>query len=115
MANDFKENLSRRIAALETKLYGHCEEVEKVMAGYNPSSFCAGFLYALTLVRGLITQIPDAVDAAPMVHGRWIVDESGVIICSECGAEHEWLDYRASFCEDCGAKMDLKEADHDPG
>lgn len=62
MANDFKENLSRRIAALETKLYGHCEEVEKVMAGYNPSSFCAGFLYALTLVRGLLTQIPDAVE-----------------------------------------------------
>lgn len=37
--------------------------------------------------------------------GRWVVDGSGVVICSECGAEHEWLDYRASFCEDCGAKM----------
>lgn len=59
MANDFKENLSRRIAALETRLYGHCEEVEKVMAGYNPSSFCAGFLYALTLAKGLLTQMPD--------------------------------------------------------
>lgn len=62
MANDFKENLSRGIAALETKLYGHCEEVEKVMAGYNPSSFCSGFLYALTLVKGLLTQMPDAVE-----------------------------------------------------
>lgn len=62
MENDFKENLSRRIAALETKIYGHCEEVEKVMAGYNPSSFCAGFLHALTLVMGLLTQMPDAVE-----------------------------------------------------
>lgn len=37
--------------------------------------------------------------------GRWIVDENGVVTCSECGAEHEWIDYRASFCEDCGADM----------
>lgn len=62
MANDFKENLSRGIAALETRLYGHNEELEKVMAGYNPSSFCAGFIYAMTLVKGLLTQMPDAVE-----------------------------------------------------
>ena len=42
-------------------------------------------------------------------HGRWIED-GDCQICSECGAEHSWIDYRASFCEDCGAKMD-KEAD----
>ena len=46
------------------------------------------------------------VDAVEVVHGQWIVDGSGVVICSECGAEHEWIDYRSTFCEDCGAKMD---------
>ena len=62
MANDFKENLARRIAAQETKMLGHCEEFETAMAGYNPSSFCAGFSYAMSLVRGLLTQTPDAVE-----------------------------------------------------
>lgn len=27
-------------------------------------------------------------------------------ICSNCGEEHEWDAYRASFCDTCGAKMD---------
>lgn len=39
-------------------------------------------------------------------HGHWIEEENGVIVCSECGEEHEWQDYRATYCEDCGAKMD---------
>ena len=56
-------------------------------------------------VIDILSDMP-TVDAVEVVHGRWIVDDSGVIICSECGAEHEWQDYRATFCEDCGAKMD---------
>lgn len=36
--------------------------------------------------------------------GHWI-EEDGVQICSECGEEHEWIDYRASFCDCCGAEM----------
>ena len=106
MANKFKENFSRRIAALETKLYGHNEELEKVMAGYNPSSFCAGFLYAMTLVKGLLTQMPDAVE---VVHGRWVQHNQSeeVFVCSECRLniatfEMRWL----SYCPNCGAKMD---------
>ena len=58
-----------------------------------------------SLVQQYIDKAP-TVDAVEVVHGRWIVDKNGVVICSECGAEHEWIDYRASFCEDCGAKMD---------
>lgn len=38
-------------------------------------------------------------------HGHWIKD-GDVQVCSECGAEHGWDEYRASFCEDCGAQMD---------
>lgn len=38
-------------------------------------------------------------------HGHWIED-GDVQVCSECGAEHGWDEYRASFCEDCGAQMD---------
>lgn len=44
-------------------------------------------------------------DVAPVRRGRWI-EEDGIQICSECGEEHEWEDYRAPYCDTCGAKMD---------
>lgn len=45
------------------------------------------------------------VDAVEVVHGRWIKD-GDVVVCSNCGEEHAWDEYRATYCEDCGAKMD---------
>jgi len=45
------------------------------------------------------------VDAVPVVHGRWIKD-GDYVVCSECGEDHAWDEYRATYCEDCGAKMD---------
>ena len=50
-----------------------------------------------------IKRIP-AADVAPVRRGRWI-EEDGIQICSECGEEHEWEDYRAPYCDTCGAKM----------
>ena len=51
-----------------------------------------------------------AVDAVPVVHGRWVSDESDVLFhCSECEAQIEssW-NYEESwkYCPNCGAKMD---------
>ena len=46
-----------------------------------------------------------AADVAEVRRGRWI-EEDGIQICSECGEEHEWEDYRAPYCDTCGAKMD---------
>lgn len=51
-----------------------------------------------------LTEFP-AADVAPVRRGRWI-EEDGIQICSECGEEHEWEDYRAPYCDTCGAKMD---------
>lgn len=48
-------------------------------------------------------------EVAPVVHGRWIDVGGGYVACSECGEEHGWETYRASYCEDCGAKMDKEE------
>ena len=50
-----------------------------------------------------IKSIP-AADVAEVRRGRWI-EEDGIQICSECGEEHEWEDYRAPYCDTCGAKM----------
>lgn len=47
----------------------------------------------------MITNSPDAERV-----GHWIED-GDVQICSECGEEHEWVEYRASFCDTCGARM----------
>lgn len=60
----------------------------------------------LKLLLEKIENAPSA-DVAPVRHGRWIKDgEDGPVCCSECGEEHEWGDYRASYCDTCGAKMD---------
>ena len=64
---------------------------------------------AIADVLKTIEKLPTA-DVRPERHGRWIEDEKyGIVICSECGEEHAWEDYRASYCEDCGAKMDGKD------
>ena len=47
-------------------------------------------------------------DVAPVVHGHWIED-GDYQICSECGEEHCWDEYRAAYCDSCGAKMDGKD------
>ena len=46
-----------------------------------------------------------AADVAPVRHGHWIED-GDYQICSECGEEHCWEEYRATYCDSCGAKMD---------
>ncbi len=51
-----------------------------------------------------------AADVRSERHGRWI-EEGDIQICSECGEEHSWQDYRASYCDVCGAKMDGKDSD----
>lgn len=46
-----------------------------------------------------------AADVAPVRHGHWI-ENGDCQICSECGEEHCWGEYRAAYCDSCGAKMD---------
>lgn len=51
------------------------------------------------------------IDAARVVHGRWIwtvngeSDEEQYWVCSNC-KEHTY--YKTHYCPDCGAKMDLE-------
>lgn len=50
----------------------------------------------------------ELIEYAPVRHGRWIKD-GDVVCCSECGEEHAWDEYRATYCDVCGAKMDKEE------
>lgn len=53
----------------------------------------------------IFAEIP-AADVAPVRRGHWI-EENGCQICSECGEEHEWDEYRAAYCDVCGAEMEV--------
>lgn len=44
-----------------------------------------------------------AADVVPVVHGRWIHHDDGVLTCSECGNAESIDSY---YCGYCGAKMD---------
>ena len=47
-----------------------------------------------------------AADVAPVRRGHWI-EENDCQLCSECGEEHEWDEYRAAYCDVCGAEMEV--------
>lgn len=40
----------------------------------------------------------------PVKHGVWITYDDGLTVCSNCGEEHEWDDFRPSYCDTCGSK-----------
>ena len=53
------------------------------------------------------------IDAAPVVHGRWVYGEDVDIQCSVCGAdaftEGDYRQVKSRYCPNCGAKMDLED------
>lgn len=72
-----------------SQFYGNTAELK---------SFNEGIRFVVECMKGL--PVHD-----PVRHGHWIEDD-GCQICSNCGEEHEWGEYRANYCEACGAKMD---------
>lgn len=77
------------------------ERLGRNLAACNPGTFSeACYKDAIETVR-----YAPAADVKPVRHGRWI-EKDGCQICSECGEEHEWDEYRAAYCDVCGAKMD---------
>lgn len=72
----------------------------------NDLSYCAPELWQdEEYVKAKIMKQP-AVDAVPVVHGRWIEDNYGYFHCSECGFEWDESEVTSKYCPDCGAKMD---------
>lgn len=67
-------------------------------------SWQAGIKEAFEVVELLCINKAPTIDAEPVRHGKWII-EDGHVCCSECGEiskEYNWCPY-------CGARMD--EAD----
>lgn len=88
-----------------SKEYIDREEVIKIIERYDLSSGSTLGCHsgAIECAISAIEMLP-AADVTQVRRGRWI-EEDGIQICSECGEEHEWEDYRAPYCDTCGAKM----------
>lgn len=71
--------------------------------------------YALKIVYDEMDEMP-AVDAAPVVHARWIyypkasVGGNDVWACGECGTGYNCVEGH-NYCLYCGAKMDGESDD----
>lgn len=52
----------------------------------------------------IVEELP-VVDAAPVVHARWILIQNGSGICSACN-RNDHIDSLAAYCKYCGARMD---------
>lgn len=91
----------------ENRMAEHCEDCER------NSRECQYNDFSMMDFCGWLDDAP-TVDAAPVVHGRWI--KGGYACgeneykCSACG-ETEWRTgcARMKYCMCCGAKMDLEE------
>ena len=94
-----------------SKEYIDREEVIKIIEQHDLSSGSTLGCHsgAIECAISAIEMLP-AADVTQVRRGRWI-EEDGIQICSECGEEHEWEDYRAPYCDTCGAKMNKEEAD----
>ena len=79
----------------------------------NDLSYCAPELWQdEEYIKAKIMKQP-AVDAVPVVHGRWFIDTAfgndvmsngRMVLCSECGQGR--FTGKTNYCPNCGAKMD---------
>lgn len=82
---------------------------------------CAGWSRPLGSAYEEIQEMP-AADVAPVVHGKWIINEYEYFTCSECGNGYyngaqstaqakSFLKcgFADNYCGYCGAKMDKED------
>lgn len=76
---------------------GGCGATEEWAKGYDDG---------ITEAICIINEMP-AADVAPVVHGRWIVENLSVLetyTCSVC--KHVTAYFGVKYCPECGAKME---------
>ncbi len=78
-------------------------QLERKKAGIANRRYTEGWNDCMMRVKSMVSKVP-AADVAPVVHGRWVHHDDGVVTCSECGNAESSESY---YCRYCGAKMDL--------
>lgn len=109
-ARSLNGDLISRVAAIN-EIEEYLEEYSELEpeTGYHNLKWCA-----MKEAKDVLLALP-AVDAAPVVHGRWI-DYKAEHQCSVCKETtvvdaYVWMQLRYDFCPYCGAKMDGGETD----
>lgn len=59
---------------------------------------------ALKAYYKLLDAVQNAETKSDIITGIWVCEDD-CQTCSNCGEEHAWDDFRASYCDACGAKM----------
>lgn len=90
------------------------EPIKKfIVDGLNNPDVKEAFGHDAITILAEIEYAP-TIDAAPVVHGRWIAVPSSDMMtgkaykCSECN-KMRYGSFMPNYCQNCGAKMDLKE------
>lgn len=86
-------------------------DIEDIPECGLPQDYIEGWQNALETAVDKLKGIPTA-DVRPERHGTWVDIGDGYVACSECGEEHGWENYRASYCDTCGAKMSWEDNDN---
>ena len=92
------------------ELINKWDVVNKLIQLENNYNFYKDVWDAQTLYRRIceheivIGKTP-TVDAVPVVHGRWIVENEESIRCSECCFNRATIKMPLNYCPMCGAKM----------
>lgn len=67
-----------------------------------------------------VVDVAPTLDYAPVVHGAWVKQKNGRLICKLCGVrglqdsdELDYYYYPSVYCPNCGARMDGKEDGND--
>lgn len=84
------------------------EALREILDGWRDAHADVDDVHGCGLLEDVICEVDaqTAADVAPVVHGRWIDDGSGIIICPECERGYNLHAKYTHYCPNCGAKMD---------
>lgn len=108
LAKPMSDDLISR-SALQKKINNSIKRITRIERDRDMFFHDSGWNGAIARARLEIDNAP-AVDAVPVVHGRWVMKETMIkspfaknAFCSECLEE---TGQAYNFCPSCGAKMD---------
>ena len=87
------------------------DEAIKLLRGKCVAKYPTTFLVGLFAAADELSKLPE-VDAKPVVHGQWEIDQRWCYECSVCKKGYVGMP-KTNYCPNCGAKMDGERRNDD--